>query len=186
MKRFILFLAGLCVAVSAVACGDDPFRINWPGIPIESTIFSLDREELNRAAGFNMLERRAVLVEAPAAEGRWDFALDREAGTLVLLPPRVLGVESRAGIFPVPGAAWDDVREAPRDSLAFISEASVPLSPGTVYVVRTHLQGDFFGRQCVFYGKVEAVEIDADAGVLRFLHDTNPECNDRRLVPRDG
>jgi hypothetical protein len=186
MKRLILLFAGLFLAVSAVACGDDPFRIAWPGVPTESTIFSLDREELNRAAGFNMLERRPVVVEAPGAEGRWDFALDREEGALVLLPPQRLGVESRAGISPVQGASWEDVREAPRDSLAFVTEASVPLAAGTVYIIRTHTQLDFFGRQCVFYGKMEVVEMDGDAGVLRFLHDTNPDCNNRRLVPRDG
>lgn len=186
MKHLILFFAGLSLLVAATACGDDPFRINWEGVPVESTVYSLDREELNRAAGFNMRDRRSVVVEAPAADGRWDFALDRQEGDLILRPPMTLGVDSRAGISPVPGAAWEDVREAPRDSLAFITEDPVPLAAGTVYIIRTHRQLDFFGRQCVFYGKLEAVEIDADAGVLRFLHDTNPECNDRRLVPRDG
>lgn len=184
MKSRILLSAGLALVLSTSGCGDDPFRITWEGNPGEALVYSLDREELNRPSGFNMMERRTVLVEAPTADGRWDFVLDRQDGGLVFLPPRALGVESRAAISPIPGATWEDVREAPRDSLAFVTDAPVPVVSGTIYVVRTHQQFDFFGRQCVFYGKVEAVDFDLEQGTLRFSHDTNPECNDRRLVPR--
>lgn len=185
MKIRILILAGLVVALFQTACGDDPFRLNWEANPQETTLFSLDRPELNRPSGFNMLERRSVIIEAPAAEGRWDFAVDRDDAGFVLVPPSVLGVDSRAAIVPVPGAQWDDVVEAPRDTLAYIMDTPVAAEPGTVYVVRTHQQMDFFGRRCVFYGKVETVAMDDEQGVFRFRHDTNPECNNRRLVPRD-
>jgi len=182
MQSRIFIPVGLAVALAVAGCGDDPFQINWEENPQETVLFALDREELNRPSGFNMLERRSVIVEAPAAEGRWDFAVDRQDGGFVLLPPNLLGVQSRAGIASIPGVEWDDVREAPRDTLAFNMDAPVPTEPGTIYVVRTHQQMDLFGRQCVFYGKLEPIEMDVDQGVFRFRHDTNPRCNDRSLV----
>ena len=184
MTRSILLSTAAVLLFGAVACGDDPFRINWEGNPVEATLFSLDRDELNRPSGFNMLERRTVIIESAAAEGRWDFLLDREEGNLLLVPAAAMGVDSRAGIVAVPGAAWDDVTEAPADSLVYITEEPVQAELGTIYIIRTHMQFDLFGRQCRFYGKVEPVELDGEAGILRFLHDTNPSCNDRRLVPR--
>lgn len=184
--RHLLFPLVAAALVASAGCGDDPFRIDWEDNRLEAVLFSLDREELNRPSAFSMRQRRTVVVESAGADGRWDFVVDRAAGELALLPPRALGVESRAGIVAFPGVEWEDVREAPRDSLAYTVDELVPLQLGTIYVVRTHQQSDPFGRQCVFYGKVEPVEVDDEAGVLRFLHDTNPACNDRDLVPTGG
>jgi len=176
-------LSVVILAVALSACGDDPFSIPWVESPGETELYALDRQELNRPSAYNMFERLRVVVESAGSQNRWDFALDRQDGGLVLLPPSVLGVQSRAGIAPVPGAEYDEVREAPADTLAFITNAPVPVQMGTIYVIRTFDQSGRFGERCNYYGRLEPLEIDVEAGVLLFKHDTSPECNNRRLVP---
>ncbi len=177
------------LAVAALLTGcDDPFEFRWEESPLESTLYSLDREELYTPSGYNLLERRAVVIESPTTEGRWDFALDRRDGAMYLLPPRSLNVivdgrPSRAGIAPIPQTTFEDVREAPADTLLYTTREPVPLELGTVYVIRTFEQGGRFGQRCFFYGKVEPLEIDLERGALLFKHDVSPVCNDRRLVP---
>jgi len=167
------------------ACGGEDFFVDWEENPLEQVLYSLDREPEGalRQTAFNMLERRGVIVEDPTAQGRWDFALDRAAGTLVLLPPQALGVTSRAAITAIPGTTFANVREAPGDTLVYSTTQPVPVQLGTVYVIRTHQQPGFFGEFCFFFGKIEPIEIDVEAGVLRFLHDVSPDCNNRSLVP---
>ena len=178
-----LIPALVLLAMATVACGDDPFLVRWTEDPRERVIYSLDRDERNRPSAFEMLQGRQVVLESPEAIGRWDFALDRQAGELVLLPPRALGVTSDAGIAPIPGVRYEDVREAPRDTAAYVMRTPVPLEMGTIYVIRTHQQPGPFGQQCSYYGKVEPLEIDSATGVFRFLFDTSPDCNNRSLVP---
>jgi hypothetical protein len=176
----------LAIALLLTGCGDDPFQINWEENPTESTLFSLDRQELNRPAAFDMLQRRRVVVEDPQSRGEWDFAVDRLGGQLVLLPPRALGVSSRAGIAPVRGVSFDDLRDAPSDSTLYVTQDPVPLEYGVTYAVRTREQSGRFGQRCRYYGKLEAVDLNVDEGVLIFRHDTSPECNSRRLYPPGG
>lgn len=174
---FVFALAALA------ACDNDPFRIHWEEDPRESTLFALDREELNRPSAFNLRNRAPVVVESVGSQGRWDFALDRMEGELFLLPPRALGVPSEAGIVPIPDVDWDELLEAPADTTLYNSPDPVLLEVGTVYAVRTHRQPDGFGRSCLFYGKIQALEVNRPEGLLRFRHDRNPECGNRRLVP---
>jgi len=176
----------LLLALVAVGCGDDPFQIDWSENPLEAELFALDREELNRPSAFDMLQRRRVVVESAQSQGQWDFAVDRLDGQLVLLPPRALGVDSRAGIAPVPGVTFEELRDAPADSALYVTREAVPVEYGMVYAVQTRQQTGRFGQRCRYYGKLEAVRIDQEAGVLIFLHDTSPECNSRRLVPPGG
>jgi hypothetical protein len=178
-----VFLALLLLGPLLAGCGDDPFQLQWTENPGTATLYSLDREELNRPSAFNMAMRARVIPEGAHAEGRWDFALDRQDGQLFLLPPRVLGVVSRAGLVPVPGTDYQEVREAPADTAQYVTGAPVPLQTGTVYIVRTHQQPGQWGQACHFYGRLEPLEIDVEAGVLTFRHDTSPDCNNRRLVP---
>lgn len=186
MQRSLIlasYVVSLLLMGVLVGCGDDPFRIDWEENPIETTLFALDREDLNRPSAYDMLARRPVIVESPQSQGQWDFAVDRIDGRLSLLPPRALGVTSQAALAPLRGLAFDEVREAPADTTMYVTREPIPIELGTVYVVRTHQQTGRFGQRCNYYGKVEAVEIDEERGVLRFLNDTSPECNSRRLVP---
>jgi hypothetical protein len=182
--RFLLLVLALAMAGGVLAgCGDDPFLLRWQQNPREAELFALDRPELHRPQAFDMLSGRPVIVQSPDADGNWDFALDRLNGELVLRPPRTLGIRSEAAIVPFPNTRFDDLREAPSDTAVYISREPVPVRAGTTYVVRTHLQIGAFGIRCFYYGKLEPLEIDPGRGVLRFLFDTSPDCNNLRLVP---
>ncbi|MEX0856350.1 MAG: hypothetical protein WD056_02155, partial [Gemmatimonadota bacterium] len=132
----------IAIALLLSACGDDPFVVEWEENPREATLYALDREleSILRPSAFHMLERSGVPIEDPRAQGRWDFALERQGGELVLLAPRLLGVVSTAAIVPIPGVEFADVRVAPADTLLYISDAPVPVALGSVYVIRTHQQ----------------------------------------------
>jgi hypothetical protein len=180
-KLCLLGLLGLALA----GCGEDPFQIRWTEDPQEEVLYALDREELNQFSGFDMIGRLRVVIEDPQTEGAWDFAVDREGGGMVFLPPKALGLDSRAAIATIPGAEYADVRVAPADTLAYVLDEPVEIALGTVYVIRTRVASGGFGRVCHFFGKVEPLEIDPVAGVVRFLQDTSPDCNNRSLVPRN-
>lgn len=180
-----LCLVGLLGLAPLAGCNEDPFRIHWTENPQEQVLYALDREELNQFNGFDMIGRLRVVIEDPQTEGAWDFAVDRQGGGMVFLPPTLLGLESRAGIASIPDSEYDDVVVAPSDTLAYVSDEPVPIALGTVYVVRTRLASGGFGRVCHFFGRVEPLEIDPVAGVVRFVQDTSPDCNNRSLVPPD-
>ena len=180
-KLWVVGLLGLALA----GCNDDPFAIRWVENPTEQVLYALDREELNQFSAFDMIGRLRVVMEDPQTEGAWDFAIDRVNGEMVFLPPSLLGLNSRAAIAAIPGTEYDEVQAAPADTLAYEMDQPVPIALGTVYVVRTRSVDAGFGRVCNFFGKVEPLEIDAVAGVVRIVQDTSPDCNNRSLVPPD-
>lgn len=169
----------------AAAC-EDPFEIRWEASPDTALIYSLSRPEPNLPQAFNFYFRTPLAVEAPGSSGQWDIALDQQGGRLVLLPPRALGINSRARIAPIPGVSFDDVTEAPADTTAYVSSAPVPLALNTVYVVQTGEQSGSFGQRCVFFAKMQPLVLDTQASTLKFLFDASPVCNDTRLIPPDG
>jgi hypothetical protein len=175
----------LLLALAASAC-DDPFQIRWESQPDTVQIYSLARPEPNLPSAFNFYFRTPLTVEAPGSTGQWDLALDTEDGRLVFLPPRVLGINSRARIAAVPGVAFGDVMEAPADTAAYVSDRSLSVTLGTIYVVQTGEQTGSFGERCVFFAKLEPLVIDPQAGTLTFQFDASPVCNDTRLVPPEG
>jgi len=172
-------------AAGALGCGDDPFRIDWVASPDTVLLYSLARPELNLPSAFNFNERSVVQVESPGATGRWDVALDTRDGELVFLPPGALGINSRARITALPGLDFDEVREAPRDTTLYASREPLSVSAGVVYVVQTEQTVGSFGQRCVYYAKLEPTVIDVEGGTLEFMFDSNPVCNDSRLVPPD-
>jgi hypothetical protein len=170
--------------IAAAACGDDPFAVRWAAQPDTVLLFSLARPELNLLSAFDFRNRARLRVEQPGATGRWDAALDTRDGQLVFLPPRVLGVESRAGIVPIDSLTFDEVVAAPADTAVYRTDVAVPIALGVTYVVRTHqTTAGFFGTLCVYYAKLEPLEVDVAAGTLRFVFDGARVCNDRGLVP---
>lgn len=175
--------AAAAVVLAVGACEDDPFQIKWSAAPDTVLLYSLARPELNLPSAFNFNNRRLVEVEAPTATGTWDLALDTEGEQLVFLPPGALNINSRARIAALPGMTFDEVQRAPQDTAAYVVEEAVPVSLNTVYVIQTSQSRDGFGRACVFFAKLEPLEIDVSAGTLRFVFDANPVCNDPRLVP---
>jgi hypothetical protein len=185
-KRWRAPAAGAAAALlfALVACGDDPFSFDWSDAPDTVQIYSLARPELNLPSGFSFGQPPgSVIVERPGATGAWDVALDTRGGQLVLLPPGALGITARAGIAVLAGVAFDDVVEAPGDTLAYAKNDPVPVLAGTVYVVQTNRRPCAFGASGVYYAKMEPVAIDVAGGVLTFRYVASPICNSRRLTP---
>lgn len=180
----------LTVALAAVglmgltACGADPFAIKWSSSPDTAVMYSLARSDLGLPSGFNFnyQYRASVHIERINATGNWDVALDTRGGSLVLLPPGALGIQSQARVTELPGKTFDEVTVAPADTAVYSADQPVPLRLGSVYVVRTNQVIGSFGTRCVYYAKLEPLEIDVTEGVLRFVFDSSPVCNDRSLI----
>jgi hypothetical protein len=173
------------ILVGTAGCGDDPFAFRWSDTPDTILLYSLARPELNLVSAFNFFQGVRVQVEAPAATGQWDAAVDTRDGEIVLLVPGVFGVASAARIAPLGDIALEDVTSAPSDTTLYIADRPVPMVEGDVYVIKTNRSRGSFGRNCVYYGKLEPLIADPAAGTLTFRYVLNPVCNSRDLVPPD-
>jgi hypothetical protein len=171
------------VSLVASACGSDPFAFNWTASKDTVQLYSLARPELNLYSGFNFYQRTRVRIEAATSTGTWDIAVDTRNGQIVLLPPGALGVTSKARITVVSGQTFDQVTDAPADTTLYTANEPVPVSNGNIYVVRTNQSIGAYGTPCVYYAKLEPVDIDPTDGILTFAFDSSPVCNDRRLIP---
>lgn len=181
----VLPAAAVALAVGLVACNNNPYQLNWVDTPDTATLYSLARVELNLPSGFGFYRGNAVDIAAPGATGSWDVALDTRNGKLAFLAPGALGVSSRAAVAPLPNMTLDDITKAPsgQDTVLYVSDEPVPIDAGTVYIVRTNRQPGAFGQTCVYYAKVEPVEIDVPNGTLLFRYVSSPVCNNLDLVP---
>lgn len=177
-------VAALLVALLG-GCDGDPFGLNWVANPDTALLYSLARPEINLPTAIGFTNRRLVRITSPTATGSWDVAVDTEGGELVFLPPGALNINSRARVLAMPGLTLDEVEEAPRDTTIYSATESVPVELGTTYVVRTGESTGTFGRRCVYFAKLEPLEVDAAVGTVRFVFDANPLCNDRALIPPD-
>lgn len=184
-SRVSALLAAIVAVPVLAACGDDdPFGFNdWALAPDTAFLYSLSRPELNLASGFNLNSRRAIRVEAAGATGSWDFLVNTVGDDLVLVTPTGVGLETTAGIARIDDETFDDIRVAPGDTAVYERVDPVVVELGQLYVVRTNQQTGSYGQTCIYYGKIEALEIDAPGGTLRFRYDSNPVCNSRDLVP---
>lgn len=171
------------VLVLASACNDDLFTIRWEERPDTVSLYSLARPELNLVSGFNFSTRFPVEVEAQNASGTWDIAVDTQDGRMVFVTPRLLGIESEAGITPVDAPSFEELRRAPGDTVLYYNTAPVPITVGQLYAVRTLEAQGRFGQRCNYYAKVEALRADPEIGVVEFKYDSSPVCNNRDLVP---
>lgn len=168
------------------ACGDNPFEIQWQASPDTVLLFSLARPELDLPSGFGFNQRQLVRIQQPTATGAWDMVLDTQDDQLVFLPPGALGVTSRARIAELENRSFEEVEEAPSDTARYVADTPLTAELGNVYVVRTNQAVDAFGRRCVFFAKFEVLDMDVESGTLMFVFDSNPVCNDLRLVPPDS
>ena len=181
--RAVALASALLIALTA--CGDDPFAYDWSDAPDTVLVYSLSRPELNLPSGFNFLQGRPIRVEDLSSTGEWDAVVDTRDGEIVLLPPGAFGIVTTARITTLEGMQLEDVRSAPSDTTVYVEADPVPVRSGNVYVVKTNRSSGSFGSSCVYYAKLEAVDIDADAGRLTFRYVTNPICNSLDLVPPD-
>ena len=88
-----------------------------------------------------------------------------------------------AGTAAIGGGLPLAVVEAPADTTLYTATSPVPVELGNVYVLRTRQGYGSFGQVCVYYAKLEPLEIDPVGGTLRFVFDSSPVCNDRKLIP---
>lgn len=186
MSRSLRIVAGLPVVVF-LGCGDGPFgNRNFIASPDTAVLYALARPELGLPSAFDFVNGQTVRVESPEATGLWDVALDRDDADLVLLPPSALGIPSGARIARIADATFDAVREAPEDTARFTRTEPVAVRMGSVYVIRTRERPSFFGTRCFQFAKLAPLSLDLEIGLLEFVWDANPFCNDRRLAPEDG
>lgn len=165
------------------ACGDDPFAFDWFDTPDTTTIYSLQLPlDRQLSSGFSFASRSAVRIELAGATGAWDMALDTQGGELVALPPGALGITARAAIASLGAIPFDDLREAPSDTLLYELNDPVPMTLGHVYAVRTNRNLQNFGTTCVYYAKFSPITLDATAGSMEFQFVASPICNNRDLV----
>lgn len=182
-RDLLLLVALVTVPAWTAACGRDPFAYNWVAATDTVSLYSLARPELNLYSGFNFHQRSRIRIEAATSTGTWDVAVDTRDGQVVLLPPGALGVTSKARITVVTGKSFDDVTDAPGDTLLYTADEPVPVSKGNIYIIRTGQSVGAYGTPCVYYGKLQPVDIDPTDGRLTFAFDVSPVCNDRRLIP---
>ena len=175
----------LAAILAVAACDDNAFLLRWDASPDTVVLYSLARADLNLHSAFNFSQRTTVSIERPGAATLWDVAVDTRGGELVLVPPGVVGIQSRARIAEIPGEAFADVEEAPADTLLYSADAPVPARLGSVYIVRTGSRSQTIGGGCSYYAKLEPLAIDVPIGLLEFVFDASPVCNDRRVVPPD-
>ena len=173
----------LLLVLAASGCGGSDSFLTWTASPDTVVLYSLSRPELNLLSAFSFSDRSTVRIETVGAGFSWDIALDTRGGQLVLLAPGALGVASLARVARLPGMTFDDIIEAPQDSLLYSQTQPVSLDLNSVYVVQTDLRRSPFGGSCVFYAKLQPLTIDVAAGSLEFVFDASPWCNDRRVVP---
>jgi hypothetical protein len=179
-------LAGLiCTSVGVSGCGRNPFQLNWTAQPDTSLIYSLQRPEINLPSGFDFVLRLPIEIQRPGSTGQWDVLLDTEGGELVIRSPRFYNIASDARVAVFENMSFDQVLKAPRDTLLYISDQSIPVRLGTTYVIQTHQSTDRFGQRCRFYAKMEPLALDLSQGTMEFVYDKNPLCEDLDLVPPD-
>jgi|TARA_B110000438_G_scaffold159471_1_gene152707 hypothetical protein len=169
--------------MGVAACGDDPFAFDWTDNPDTVLLYSLARPELNLVSAFSFFKGIPVQVEAAGVTGSWDLAVDTRANELVLLPPGALNVIGKAAISTLENMTLADVTEAPADTLDYVDDQPVPVTMGTVYVVKTNRAKGSYGQTCVYYAKLTPVIIDVTGGTLTLEYVTNPVCNSQDLVP---
>ena len=180
--RHAIVLPLLLVLVTS-GCGDDDAFLTWTASPETVVLYSLSRPELDLLSAFSFRDRSTVRIETVGSGFSWDIALDTRGDELVLLAPGALGIESRARVARFPGMTFDDLIEAPEDSLLYSTSQPVTLDLNSAYVVQTDLRVSPFGGNCVFYAKLQPLNIDVTEGSLEFVFDASPLCNDRKLVP---
>jgi len=179
-------VAALCFASASglTGCGENIFEVKWTDARVDTVlVHSLARPEINLFSGFDFVKRIRIRAQTPGVTGEWDLLLDTQGGQLVFLLPGALDIESTTLVFPMPGAAFDDVLRAPKDTTLYTRDLPLPVDMGTVYVLRTHRGPNRFGLLCSLYGKFQPIAIDPAQETVQFAYDVNRICDKRALVP---
>lgn len=178
--------AYLAVAASlAAGCRDPQSLIDWNGAADTVTIYSASRPELaGRISGFDFTSGFRVAIDAPGTAGNFDIALIDQGGSLALVPNGVL--ESRtngAGLYAT-SEAFENLTEAPRDTLLYKRTGTFALPKGQSYVVRSRDSSCSGIGSGFYYSKLQVLDVNVVRGTATFQWVRDPFCDDRRLVPK--
>ena len=121
--------------------------------------------------------------ETPADALAWDFAVRIVDGRLSLVPARVIGLDSRAGITEaLTGESFTGLREVPGQT-SLVTDRAIPLVQGAVYAARSRdAPGGVFCPSPQF-SKLSPIEVNQTTGRATIQIVTNTQCGDPRLVP---
>ncbi len=185
MRKLPLML--LLIAPALVGC-DDPFEpLPWNDAPTDIRIWSISRAELiGLPSAFDFVEFQRAIVENPSMSMSWDVALTDVPGGLAFSPAGAFpDIAADVGIAVITDVSFEELREAPRNSEAYVTDAPVPLTEGGVYVVRSRRAICGF-TSAPRFAKVQITELDLEEGSALFKVVRNPNCNDRSFVsPED-
>ncbi|HEX2167921.1 MAG TPA: hypothetical protein VHG09_11875 [Longimicrobiales bacterium] len=175
------------LAVLIVAACEDPYGpALWDATPDTLLIYSASRPvHVGRVSAVDITRQPALTLplEAPGVTGQWDIALTDFNGELALAPASAFeGVESRSRIGVDTTRTFENLTEAPRDTLQFGVEP-LPLRQGDVYIVRSRRASCGGVSAGYRYGKLRPITIDEAAGTLTFELVVNPYCDNRSFVP---
>ena len=143
------------------------------------TIGALTGTPLTIPSAYSVSESRAVRTDQSAA---FDFAYEVGAGPPRFFPAAALGLGgsgTQAGFLEV-GGEFADLEMAPQNG--YVTDEPLPATPGLVYAVRSRIVCSSFGG-VPMYGKLEVLELDAEAGTVTFQVLTNNNCGYRSLEP---
>jgi len=173
------------VAVVLTGCNDDFFRQPFGTVPDTVSLYSLSRLEhvgLPSAFDFSSLTGpRMVTVEEPNMTGQWDLALlDHESGLSLAPAGYFAGITVTPALSRIENEVFADLGSAPGDEEVYNDSTPELAEVGDIFVVRTRQI-----RACVYYAKLEILEVDLAGGTLSFHYIANPNCNDRALIPPD-
>lgn len=191
--RYIALASVALLTIGLAAC-DDPNAGLYDPIMREDTVqlaVPLADTEIPTALDVSYATSpvRGRFPELVGDAEEWDVAIRRGDGGLRFVPAGVFGFNN-----PIGGAttaavtapldrAIDEVRQAPADS-TMVRDESVAIVPQGVYVVRSRATAASFSG-CQNYAKVQPLEIDVDAGLVKLRVIGNARCNDRRLTEAD-
>lgn len=175
------------VAATVVAgCDDDLGPRDWDATPDTVLLWSLERPDLlGFPSGFDFIGSQRIIVESPAASGRWDLVVTEEDGTLAFTPPGWFpNLAEGPAVAEITDQAFDELERVPSD-IELRTDVRMPLEVGGVYVLRTRteicdIRGFTAGPR---YARIHVLDIDVDAGTVTFEYVDNPICNNRSLVP---
>lgn len=163
-----------------VGCGD-PFRFLGP-VPDDPTEVELSDQRtapLQEPSAFDMVLTRRTRVDLSV---NWDFLfLITEEGEAQLQPfTFATGRFSEAGLQKM-SQSFEALLLAPKTG--YEESSPTTIVEGDVLVAVSRRDPALRGLRCRRFGKFEILEIDREAGVLRFRHLINPNCERLGLTP---
>lgn len=180
--RVGVFLAALA---TLVACGSD---INTeyprPSEPFESSLYDLIAGPIDRASALNVVSGRglgAPLAVRVDLTGQWDVGFGVLDGQTVWLPRGFFdGFEAESGILALP-SDFNTISEAPEDKDLYEYQDPVPMTEGTVYIIRSRNDPNS-SLPCRIFAKVLVEVIEQDPYRVDLLYIWNPNCDNRILT----